>query len=168
MVFYDAARWAMIPRKSDAMLYVDGEFAAPRDAANVLALERVRWITVKADYRRAGAIDVLEQPWYTPGLLRGYVRGRRAMDKLARVYVDEAQAAEAVAALRDWGQGELLAYSGLRWWISTLDGRELTAEELAAELAAKWDAPEITSDRIWAHQRLDEGDYDESDLYQDW
>lgn len=167
-VFYDAAKWAMIPRQVDALLYVDGEFAAPSDAPRILQLQRVRWITVKADYRRAGAIDLLEQPWYTPGMLRAYVRGRRSMGKLARVYVDEAQAAEAVAALRDWGNGELLDYAGLYWWISTLDGRVLSPAELAAELAARWEAPEIEADHIWAHQRLDLGDYDESDLYLPW
>jgi hypothetical protein len=80
-------------------------------------------------------------------------------------YVDRAQAAEAVAMLRDFGQGELLAYPRLKWWIATFPDVYDTAEDLAAELAAKWGAPEITADRIWANQHTDAGSYDISKVY---
>lgn len=166
--FFDAANWPAIPRGSSAMLYQDGQYAAPADAPAQLGLQRARWITVVNNYRRCGAIDLFEQPWWSPALLRSYVRGRRAMDARARVYTDEAAAAEQVAALRDSPGGQLLAYPGLVWWVATLDGRQLTADQLAAELANQWDAPEITADRIWAHQRANVREYDESDLFQAW
>lgn len=167
-VVFDSARWESIPHGTSAMLYRDGQYAAPVNAPEVLRLQRARWITVVNNYRHCGAIDLFEQPWWSPELLRSFVRGRRDMGCLARVYTDEAAAAEQVRALRDDGTGKLLAYEGLRWWVSTLDGRQLTAEQLAAELATRWDAPEITADRIWAHQRADLGSYDESDLFLAW
>lgn len=163
--FYDSARWALIPPGSVAALGRDGEWAAPLDAPGKLQLVDHRWITVKADYRNCSIQDVLEQPWFTPGMARGFVRGRRAREMDAIEYVDRAQAAEAVAALRDFGHGDLLAYGRLFWWIATLDDQDWTAEDLARDLADNWGAPEITADRIWANQHTDAGKYDISRSY---
>lgn len=167
--FKDSSDWRNIPHGSDAALYKDGAFEAPPDAPERLELHRVRWITVIGDYRRAGIVD-----WepgnevFTPPGLRGYVRGRRGMNTRARIYTDRADAAEAVAALRDFGHGELLQYGGLMWWIATLDDLFETAEEIAADLAANWGAPEITADKIWADQFTDTGAVDISRLYGVW
>lgn len=166
--FYDSARWPLIPEGSTAALGRDGEWAAPLDAPAKLRLVDHRWITVFADYRNCSIQDILEQRWVTPGMVRGFVRGRKAMDMEAIEYVDRAQAAEAVAMLRDFGNGELLAYPRLKWWIATFPDVYTSAEELAAELAAKWGAPEITADRIWADQHTDHGTYDQSTLFGGW
>ena len=87
------------------------------------------------------------------------------MNVRARTYCDRANAADAVRALFDDGHGKLLGYPGLYWWISTLDGVEWTAQNLAEDLAKNWDALEITADRIWACQNKT-GAVDESILYQ--
>src|SRR5215469_5102749 len=116
MQIYDSARWPLIPKGTRAALGHDGEYAAPADAPHKLQLIEHRWITVFADYRNCSIQDVLEQQWVTPGMVRGFVRGRRGLGMDAIEYVDRAQAAEAVAMLRDWGDGHLLAYPGLKWW----------------------------------------------------
>lgn len=184
--FGDSADWRNIPEGWRAILPVDGEFAAPRTA--VTRFSHVRWYTVTGDYRHAGAVDWEPgNPCYTPGGLRRYIRGRRSMNARARVYLDRADASEAIAALRDYGHGELLSYPGLLWWIATLDGKRHTPAGLAAELAAGWDAP-IPEAQIWADQYVTmtvagpltgmprqerlaaarTGAYDVSDLYGEW
>lgn len=166
--FFDNAEWQNLPRDGHVMLYRDGGFAAPTGAARNFAY--ARWITVFANYRACGAVDLLEQPWYTRAMLRAFVRGRLALGKLARVYTDQAQAAEAVAALKDDGSGDLLADPGVVFWISTLDEIQHTPAELAELLADMWHAPEITPGRIWAEQwhRGLAGESDQSTLFQAW
>lgn len=166
--FYDDTQWWNITPGADAALYNDGEFAAPASADK--HFDRVKRITVKADYRNCGIVDLLEQPWYTRSMLRAYVRGRLTLGLRARVYTDQAQAAEAVAALKDDGTGDLLADQGVSFWVATLDGVQRTPAELAASLAARWHAPEITAGRIWANQWLEgvDGAPDESALFQAW
>jgi hypothetical protein len=168
MEFYDSARWPLIPEGVTAALGHDGEFAAPADAPAKLHLKDHRWITVRADYRNCSIQDVMEQPWVTPAMVRGFVRGRKGLGMDAIMYVDRAQAAEAVAYLWDFGNGELLAYPRLYWWVATFPERFDTPEALAAELAGQWEAPEITADRIWANQHTDAGSYDVSTLYLPW
>ncbi len=149
--FDDSATEANLPSGQRVMLPVDGRFADT--AASAARFSAVRWYTVTGDYRRAGGIDwETGNPCFTPAGLRGYVRGRRAMNVRARVYCDRADAADAVRALFDGGHGRLLYYPGLCWWISTLDGRVWTAQDLAEDLAKNWDAPEITADKLWACQ----------------
>ena len=173
-----------IPSELAAMLPVDGDYAVtPGEAGR---FPRHRWYTVTGDYRRAGAIDwELHNPCFTPPALRGFVRGRAAIGKRARVYVDRADSADAVGALR---AGGLLSYPGLYWWIPTLDGRRWTAGELAADLAERWGAA-IPAARLWANQYVtispageqlvglapaerravhSRGAYDLSDLFGEW
>lgn len=166
---FDAATWENLPRHSSLLLYADGNFKAPVDAPKVLFAARVRYITVTGDFTRAGVLDWEPgNPCFYPGGVRSFVRGRRAASEVARVYCDRANAAESVAALRDFGNGDLLAYPGLVWHIATLDGHLPTAEELAADLAENWGAPEITEDRIWACQYATNGLYDTSVLFGKW
>src|SRR5215467_12207016 len=97
MEFYDSARWLSIPHGVRAALGRDGEWAASLDAPAKLELVDHRWITVFSDYRNCSIQDLLEQPWATGPMVRKFVRGRRARGMDAIVYVDRAQAAEAVA-----------------------------------------------------------------------
>jgi hypothetical protein len=161
---FDAATWENLPLRSQLMLYGDGDYAAPPTAAKQLDAIAVRYITVTGDYRGCGAIDwEPNNPCFTPGTLRSYVRGRRALNVMARVYCDRANAAEAIAALRDFGNGSLLSYNKLFWWISTLDNHEWSAVELAAELTHNWDAP-ILPQALWGNQ-FATGSYDTSTVY---
>lgn len=148
--FFDAERWQAIAPGAAAILPVDGRFAVTSGEASRFG--RVRWYTVTGDGTRAGAIDWEPgNPCFTAAALRGFVRVRRSLGARARVYVQRSLAAEAIAALRDFGAGELLAYPRLLWWIPTADGAPWTAETLAANLADVWDAP-IPAGQIWANQ----------------
>lgn len=152
MEFYDAANWQNIPRGGAAMLYLDGDFAAPVDAPRDLALARWRWITVTGQYGSAGAIDWEPgNPCYTPLGLASYVAGRKGIDRRARVYCQRSLLSAALDALADSPTGNLATYPGLLWWIPTLDGKRWTQDELAADLAANWDAA-LPPETLWAAQ----------------
>jgi hypothetical protein len=163
---YDSATWEDIPPGSDAALYFDGEWPAPKTAADN---RRARWITVEWDYRNCSIVDLFEQPWWSPARLRAFVRGRRAMGMYAIVYTDQAAAAEQWAALRDDDHGELLDYERLLWWVATRNFGQPTAIELATDLAIRWSAP-IPPDRIWANQYTlnPQNNYDVSNRYLPW
>lgn len=149
---FDSDVWQDLPPNSNVMLYKDGLFAAPADAPQQLHATGVRYITVTGDYRGCGAIDwETGNPCFTAAGLRGYVRGRRALNAVARVYCDRADAHEALWALYDSGHGTLGEYDKLVWWISTLDNVQWTADALARELAANWDAP-IAASKLWGNQ----------------
>lgn len=168
-LFYDSATWENLPRNTWLALYRDGIFATPGHAISVLHPVKVRWYTVEGDYRTAGILDWEKgNPCYTAGGLRRFVAGRRGLGFTARVYLDRADAEQAVFYLRDYGHGSLLDYPGLFWDVSTLDGHQWTAEDLAADLAANWGAPEITAARLWANQWLDDGAKDTSTLFGKW
>lgn len=151
--FFDAEDWRNIPPGSDALLYLDGDFAAPADALVQLRLRRHRWLTVEGDYRRAGAIDWEPgNPCFTPAGLRDYVAGRRSISCRARVYVQRSLVSQALAALDDpEGPGDLATWPGLLWWIPTLDGIERTAAQIVADLAAHFDAV-LPVSSIWGQQ----------------
>lgn len=152
MQFYDASNWRNIPRGSAAMLYIDGDYAAPADAPAQLALSHARWITVEGNHQTAGAIDWEEfQPCFTDQALADYVAGRKSMGARARVYVQRSLVSRALAALDASEAEDLATYPGLVWWIPTLDGREWTAGELQADLAANWNA-DLPLAAIWANQ----------------
>lgn len=165
--FADSARWEAIPPGSWAALYADGEFAAPQSAQRLF--RGVRHYTVWGNWRIAKIIDWEPgNPCFTPAALRRFVRGRRALGEDAVVYCDRADAAEALAALHDFGHGELANYSGLMFDIATLDGADWSAIELADDLARNWDAP-IPAAAIWANQYVTragpDGPYDVSRLF---
>lgn len=152
MDFYDAANWRDIPRGSSAMLYLDGDYAAPADAPRQLALAAWRWITVTGNARGAGAIDWEEgNPCFTPAGLAGYVGERKVMDCRARVYCQRSLLSAALDALADAPGGSLATYPGLLWWVPTLDGRRWTAAQLAADCAANWNAS-LPVATLWAAQ----------------
>lgn len=169
--FFDAAIWRNLPSDADLTLYCDGEFAAPKDAAVTLRAKETRQITVTGDWRNASIVDYEKfNPVYNPPGLRGFVRGRRSVDEDAILYFNESTAAEAISALRDFGNGTLLAYRNLYYWIATLDGIERSAEELVTLLADKWDAPEINLSNLWGNQfgQGPAGAYDISNRFLPW
>jgi hypothetical protein len=143
-VFYDSARWGLIPEKSRALLYMDGRYAAtPADARRFSA---VRWITVlggTAAARSAGAIDFeAGNEAFTGEQLREFVIERQAMNCRARVYCDRANLAAAYARVHD--------LPNVCYWISTLDGKKWTAAELAANLPAY--GVKLAEPQLWAVQ----------------
>lgn len=160
--FFDSARPWLIPGGSWAAAYHDGLYIWP--ASQALRMARLRWITIAGDARNCGIADfepgnpVFDQP----GTLYGWAHGRIAMDCRARTYTDRANAAAALAAL-----GGLHEDPHVEWWIATLDGRPWTPAELAADLAANWNAP-IPADRIWACQNDRGPGYDTSRLFGPW
>jgi hypothetical protein len=148
------------------MLYKDGNYAVPPSAPVTLQASGVRYITVTGDYRGCGAIDWEPgNPCFTPAGLRGYVRGRRGINAVARAYCNRANASEAISYLEDYGHGSLLGYEKLVWWIATLDNHQWGQAELAADLANNWDAP-IAPGKLWGNQYVTQPDgYDETVLY---
>lgn len=162
---FDAATWENLPHQSQVMLYKDGRYAVPANAPQVLEASAVRYITITGDYRGCGAIDWEPgNPCFTAQGIRSYVRGRRALNVDARVYCDRADAAEAIAALWDFGHGELLSYPKLMWWISTLDNIQWPQDALAQELANHWGAP-IPAGQIWGNQFATGEAYDTTNVY---
>lgn len=152
MQFYDAANWRNIPHGSSAALYGDGLYAAPSDAPSILGLVRIRFITVIGDYRKAGIIDwEAGNPCFTSEGLIDYVAGRKSMNVRARIYVQRSLVSQALADLDASEIQDLATYSGLLWWIPTLDGHQWTAAELQADLAANWNA-NLPIDTIWGNQ----------------
>jgi hypothetical protein len=142
-----------------AALYGDGDFQAdPADAKARFKFRR--WITVLGTVT-CGLAD------FEPG---NEIYGRRgalrqwATDRLNTyrdppvVYVDRALASQAVADL-----------DGLRtlFWIPTADNRDWTPQELAADLAANWNAP-IPAAAIWGNQNVWAPGYDRSNLFGVW
>lgn len=151
--FYDAAGWQHIPHGADALLYYDGNYKAPADAPAVLGLRQHRWITVLGDYHHAGAVDWEPgNPCFTPAGLRAYVAGRKSIGARARVYVQRSLVSAALAALDSpEAPGDLPTWPGLLWWIPTLDGHQLTATQLQADLATHWGAV-LPIQSLWAQQ----------------
>lgn len=152
MDFYDAADWRNIPRGSAAMLYRDGDYAAPVTAPADLDLTAWRWITVTGDYVNCGAIDWEPgNPCYTPMGLASYVAGRKGLGKRGRVYCQRSLLSAALDALADSPTGNLATYPGLLWWIPTLDGRRWTAIDLARDCSQNYNAA-LPVATLWACQ----------------
>jgi len=163
-VFYDAATWQNIPEGADACLYVDGEFAVPADEWHRFG--RTRGITVLggvAAALSAGCIDfeLYNAAFDDPGRLQDWVAGRRGMNCRARVYVARENFAKAHALVG--------AEPNVLWWVPTLDGHELTADELAASVLAEAHVT-IPLERLWAQQVWGgvEAKVDKSVLFGTW
>jgi len=157
--FYDAADIARIPEGvSHAALYHDGLYAV--SGAQARRFPYRRWITITGDGHSGIADFEPGNPIFErPGALRGWVADRHSLDLgTPIVYSDRANIAEA-----------LRRTEGMRvlWWITTLDGRDWTAAELAAELAARFGAHVLEAD-IWGNQNLSQDGYDRSNLFLGW
>lgn len=186
-VFYDSTRPLVIPTPSWAALYYDGIYG-PAGQAAASRFERVRWITIGADYPHAGVIDFEPGnpayddedalPVYAEGRTWHMPTGRRSP---FRVYTNRADAHMAWQRLdsipispKDPRAGTL-AQAAL-WWIATADSQTSTPpqipwnpQDLAADLAARWQAP-IPSERIWADQNWwnPVAQWDRSNLFKDF
>jgi hypothetical protein len=153
-VFYDAADWRHLPRGEDACFYGDGRFAVTAHEIDLIDPPQYRMITVTGNGHSCSIIDGRPDNNLTDPAVRGFVRERRGLRPSgadAIIYCPRSYVREYQRALADNGHGTLLEYCRLFWWISTLDGRNWTADELTADLAANYDAA-ISTDRIWAVQ----------------
>ena len=139
--FYDAAGWENIPRRARACVYADGLFTAPVKGAYE-RFSAVRWITVlggtdAAEY--AGCLDWEKgNAAFTGSELRDWAAGRKAMNCLARIYVDLANIEQA--------HRDVDGLDNVRWWIASW-GEKRTAAELAAAAGGL-----IKAETIWAQQ----------------
>lgn len=143
-IFYDSARYGLIPAGADAALYYDGRYAVTPEQAQRFG--HVRWITIAggaAAAAHAGAID-----WEYGNLafegnqLLEWAQARQAMNARARVYVDFANLPRAHSLV-----GSLPCVA---WWLATLDGVGRTAEGLA--VMAQQHGVTLDPSRIWAQQ----------------
>lgn len=151
MKFYDSADIRHYPHGQAAAFYGDGRFAVTAsDIASVGAPEH-RLITVTGNGRKCSIIDGRPDNNLSDATVRGFVRERRGLDAAAIIYCPRSFVAEYQRALFNHAAGQLPAYRGLFWWIATLDGHSWTPPELAADIAAHWDAM-VEPDRIWGNQ----------------
>jgi hypothetical protein len=158
--FYDAENIGLFPSGVKyAALYADGDYAVKSDS-RALAIPNRRWITVLGD-PKCGIADFEpdNEIYASRGALRAWAADRIGERRgTPVVYVERALTAQAL--------GEL---DGLRTllWIPTGDGKEWTAEELAADLAQNWHVT-VPASMIWGNQNIWTDDYDRSDLFGDW
>lgn len=151
-LFYDAVTLANYPHGQPGCFYGDGDFATtPGAVGAIVNPPEARWITVTGNPEVGSIVDGRPDNFLSPGRMRAFVRGRRAINTDAIIYAPRAWVAEWLSVLNDFGHGELGKYGKLFWWIPTLDGRQWTAEELAADLADNWQA-DVPADRIWGNQ----------------
>jgi hypothetical protein len=164
--FGDAIDPTLIPFSHATLYGQDCEYPCPADVSIQFPSSNRRWITQQghpesliADYEPHTTV------YNQPSRLREWHSLRRAFHRRCVVYVDRANASQAVADLNHSVH--------VLYWIATLDGKEQTAEELAVDLAANYNA-DISATQIWAQQvetvKDDSGNalYDRSILFRDW
>ena len=173
--FYDSAVLGDIPKDATYLAaYHDGVYAVTSGqiARTLPLVHHVRWITIENDFHSGIADFEPRNPVYdNVGTLRRWALGRHSLQMSTPiVYCDRADASKAVAQLDG-----LKAY----YWIATLDGRDWTADELSANMAAGDPGPDgeptitpvtIAPSRIWANQNINSNDpvYDRSNLFLGW
>ena len=139
-IFYDAADWKNIPSGAMAAVYADGLFACP--PAQTTRFRATRWITVLGGTdaaKYAGCLDWEKgNAAFTGTELRDWAAGRKAMNCLARIYVDLANLEQA--------HKDVDGLDNVRWWLASW-GEKRTAAELAAAAGGL-----IKADVIWAQQ----------------
>jgi hypothetical protein len=142
--FYDSASPGKIPAGARACLYSDGEFVPT--PAEVKRLGPVRWITVlggASAAARAGCIDFeTGNEAYVGAQLRQWALARKAMNCRARVYCNFSDSPKAHAQVSD--------LPNVVWWLATLDGHQMTAEQVVTRLAEF--GVHVGTDRIWGQQ----------------
>lgn len=165
VIFYDSARWGLIPEGADAALYWDGRYAPPASAMGRFG--RTRRITVlggAAAAANAGAADFESgNEVFTGNQLLEWAQARQAMNARARVYCDFENLPRAYSLV-----GHLRCVC---WWLATLEldnGRQWTAEDLAAE-ALRHEVT-VPLETVWAVQYAGgmTAAYDTSLLLSDW
>lgn len=143
-LFYDAVTPANIPAKARACLYNDGRYKASAEEAK--RFSAVRWITVLgggAAAAGAGCCDYEQgNPAFDGPSLREWALARQAMDCRARVYTDLSNAPSAHAKVGD--------LPNVVWWVSTLDGKQLTAAQIVKAVATF--GVTLAEKAIWALQ----------------
>jgi hypothetical protein len=163
-IFYDSARWGLIPSGSDALLYWDGRYAPP--ASEIKRFGRTRRITVLGGAfaaAHAGAIDFEagNAAYEIKGRLREWAEARKTMDCRARVYCNRSDLPKAHSLVGD--------LPNVCWWVATLDNKRWTLAEIAANILTEARL-RIDPERIWAVQYAGgmTAKYDVSLLMGDW
>lgn len=160
--FYDSATYEDIPQGAQyAALYADGIYAVP-NLRDVIRIPHRRWITVTGENPHCGIADFEHgnSVYNERGRLREWALRRLSLKLVPPVvYVDRADLHLAINEMTG-----LPRY----WWIPTLDNREWTAEELAADIRDNF-SEDIPVSEIWANQYTDHGNqWDESNLFIRW
>jgi hypothetical protein len=156
--FYDSAGGHFPAGATHVALYADGDF--PFNVARSAEFRYVRWITVLGGTdaaRYAGALDWEKgNQAFTGNELHDWAAGRKAMNCLARIYVDLANLEQA--------HKDVDGLDNVRWWIASW-GEKRTAAELAAASGGL-----IKAETIWGQQFQGDttGGYDTSVLLSDW
>ena len=156
--FYDSAKWGLIPAGADALLYIDGRYAASRQDAK--RFRAVRWITVLGSPDAgAGDFEAGNALFEIPGRLREWAEGRHRMGCRARLYTDLSNVKAAHNLVGD--------LENVVWWLA-LYGEKLTAEQLAD--AALPYGVALDPAKVWAQQCAGGPDapYDTDSLVGPW
>jgi hypothetical protein len=145
-IFYDSARWGLIPSGADALLYIDGRYAPP--ASELKRFGRTRRITVLGGTNaaaHAGAIDFEEgnAAYEVHGRLRDWALARQAMNCRARVYSNRSDLPKAHALVGD--------LKNVVYWVATLDNKRWTAAEILADILLA-ERLRLDPAKIWAVQ----------------
>lgn len=151
MKCYDSSNPVHYPHGQNALFYGDGRFAVTASDVIAIAPPERRFITVTGNGATCSVLDGRPDNPLSAPQVRAFVRDRRGAKEDAIIYCPRSWVAEYQRILADSGHGDLGAYGGLYWLISTLDGIDWTPESLAADIAANWDA-ELDPGRIWGNQ----------------
>ena len=153
---FDAADWRNLPHGHYCAVYGDGH-PGGFDIPTAAQIESIgapdhRVITVRGNGRIASIIDGRPDNNLDDPTVRAFVRERKTMGATAIIYTPRAFVRGYQRCLFDAGTSmTLYDYPRLYWWIATLDGHPWGNVELAADMAANWDAL-LDPTRIWAVQ----------------
>ena len=155
-VLYDSAfHLDDIPDRAWAMLYGDGAITGWQIHYKWTRFAAVRWITVLGS-PGCGAFDY--EQGNDEAAVRSWCQGRHERGQRARLYCGGNNLRAASAALE--GLPYLL-------WYPTLDGIRRTAAQLVEKILADCGIL-FPVERLWAHQWVDDGPVDRSELYGRW
>jgi hypothetical protein len=147
-----------IPYDHAALYSADCDYPCPLGADRKWSANNTRWITFTGE--PASSIADFEpgtEVYETPSRLRRWAVARQAEKRgLAIVYSNLSDVKKAQDAL-----GKVPHV----WWLATLDGVQVTQDELSQRLKTDYG---VTVAAIWGNQWQQGTDYDTSDCYGDW
>ena len=154
--FYDSGfHLDDIPDGAAAMLYGDGAYTGYQIHYRWTRFAAVRWITVLGS-AACGAYDF--EQGNNMNALGTWARQRAEARRRARVYCGGNNLPRALAELGDVPR---------LWWYPTLDGERRTPAQLVEKIRADTGIT-LPENELWAHQWIDDGPVDRSELYGVW